>query len=75
MRLSYSIKNNQQWIVQFASTDDPWIPREEAQFIHQKLDSENHGFTNRCHFGGDYYKQTFAELVEAIKRKLKTKKL
>ncbi len=66
-----AINNNQNWIVQFASTDDPWIPIKEPRFVHQKLGSEYYEFTNQGHFGGDYYKQTFPELVEAIARKLK----
>ena len=65
------IKNNQQWIVQFASTDDPWIPIEEPRFIHQQLDSEYYEFTNQGHFGGDYDKKEFPELIKVIKRKLK----
>ncbi len=66
-----AIKKNQQWIIQFASTDDPWIPIEEPRFVHQKLGSEYYEFTNQGHFGGDYYKQTFPELVNALKGKLK----
>ena len=65
-----AIKNNQKWIIQFASTDDPWIPRQEPRFIHQKLGTEYHEFTDQGHFGGDYYKQTFPELVDAVVRKL-----
>lgn len=69
-----SIKNNQKWIIQFASTDDPWIPIEEPRFVHQKLGSEYYEFTNQGHFGGDYYKQTFPELVDVIQTKLKHEK-
>jgi len=65
-----AIKNNQQWIVQFASTDDPWIPIAEPRFIHAKLNSEYHEFTNQGHFGGDYYKKEFPELVAIVKKKL-----
>ena len=32
-----AIKDNQQWIVQFASTDDPWIPIQEPRFIKVKI--------------------------------------
>ena len=52
-----AIKSNQKWIIQFASTDDPWIPIEEPRFIHEKLNSEYYEFTNQGHFGGDYYKK------------------
>lgn len=64
------IKENQQWIIQFASTDDPWIPIDEPRFIHEKIDSEYYEYTDQGHFGGDYYKETFPELVQALKDKL-----
>ncbi len=65
-----AIKDNQQWIVQFASTDDPWIPISEPRFVHGKLNSQYHEFTNQGHFGGDYYKKDFPELVTVIKKRL-----
>ncbi|MCX5923932.1 MAG: alpha/beta hydrolase [Candidatus Dependentiae bacterium] len=65
-----AIKDNQQWIVQFASTDDPWIPIAEPRFVHQKLNSQYHEFTNQGHFGGDYFKKEFPEIVKVIKKKL-----
>jgi predicted alpha/beta hydrolase family esterase len=65
-----AIKNNQQWIMQFASTDDPWIPIDEARFIHKNIESEYHEFTDQGHFGGDYYKEKFPELVSVIKSRL-----
>ena len=65
-----AIKNNQQWIVQFASPDDPWIPIEEPRFVREKLNSEYHELTGQGHFGGDYYKPEFPELVEVILQKL-----
>src|SRR3989338_8565950 len=34
------IKKNAKWIIQFHSTDDPFIPAEEARFIHQQLSTE-----------------------------------
>jgi uncharacterized protein len=64
------IKSNQHWIIQFASTDDKWIPIEEARFIHQKLSTEYHEFTNQGHFGGDYLKLEFPELIAVIQDKL-----
>lgn len=65
-----NIKNNQNWIVQFSSTDDPWIPIEESRFVHKKLDSEYHEFTDQGHFGGDYDKKDFPELLKVLKNKL-----
>jgi hypothetical protein len=66
-----AIKNNQKWIVQFSSKDDPWIPIKDSRFIHEKLNTEYHELDKQGHFGGDYDKLTFPELLEAIKIKLK----
>ena len=68
-----AIKKNQKWIIEFASTDDPWIPVEEARFIHEKLDSDYHEFQDQGHFGGDYYKETFPEVLAAIKAHISEK--
>lgn len=65
-----AIKQNQQWIIQFAGINDPWIPIEEARFIHEKLATDYHEFPDQGHFGGDYYKETFPEALEAIKSKI-----
>ena len=64
------IQKNQNWIIQFASIDDPWIPIENSRTIHQKLNTEYHEFNDQGHFGGDYYKETFPELLAALKNKL-----
>jgi uncharacterized protein len=64
------IKNNQQWILQFASTDDPWIPIEEPRHIHTHLQTEYFEFNDQGHFGGDYHKQAFPELIDAVKKKI-----
>lgn len=61
---------NQKWTVLFASQDDPWIPINEARFIHEKLNCEYHEYKDQGHFGGDYYKPEFPELLEVLKRKL-----
>lgn len=66
-----AIKQNQQWVIQFASTDDPFIPIEEPRAIHEKLDSEYHEYTDRQHFGhGIHPKLEFPELVDALKNKI-----
>jgi len=62
-----NIKNNQKWIIQFHSTDDPFIPIEEARFVHEKLDTDYQEFNNRGHFGDG---KEFPELIEAIKNYL-----
>jgi predicted alpha/beta hydrolase family esterase len=64
-----AIKKNQNWIIEFSSSDDPWIPIEEARYVHEKLATEYHEFNNQGHFGGDYYKPEFPELVAAILNK------
>ncbi len=61
-----AIKQNQQWIALFASQDDPWIPIAEARHIHVNLNCEYHEYTNQGHFGGDYYKESFPELLQVI---------
>lgn len=64
------IKNNQKWILQFHSTDDPWIPNEEAHMVHEKLSTELHEFHDRGHFGADRPYLEFPELFLALKNKL-----
>lgn len=59
------IKANQNWIIQFHSTDDPAIPVEEARYVHEHLNCEYHELTGKGH----YNTTEFPELIEAIKRK------
>lgn len=68
------IKNNQKWTVLFSSQDDPWIPIEEPRYIHQQLNCEYHEYANQGHFGGDYFKESFPELTQAIIQNLTNKK-
>lgn len=68
-----AIKKNQQWIVEFASTDDPWIPIEEARHIHKMLDTEYYEYIDQGHFGGDRIKTEFPEILTIIKKKLNIK--
>ena len=68
------IKNNQKWTIQFASTDDPFIPIEEARHINKHLNTEYYEYTNEGHFGhGNKPKREFPEIVKIIKSKLKKK--
>lgn len=62
-----AIKNNQKWILEFASTDDPWIPIEEPRFIREKLQTEYYEYTDQGHF---HNKKIFPELLEALKKKI-----
>lgn len=65
------IKTNQKWTAIFASTDDPYIPISEPQFIRDKLGSEYFEFTDQGHFGGETNpKLEFPELLEYLKKKL-----
>lgn len=64
------IKQNQSWIIQFHSIDDPFIPIKEARFIHQKTNSDYQEFTNQEHFGYPTPKSEFPELVDAVIKKL-----
>ncbi len=65
-----TIKRNQRWIIQFNSINDPWIPIKEARFVHEKLNTKYFEYPDQGHFGGDYYKKTFPELLIAIKEQL-----
>jgi predicted alpha/beta hydrolase family esterase len=64
------IRENQKWIAQFHSTDDPFIPVEEARFIHEKLNTKYFEFTDQGHFGIPNPKIEFPEVVQFIKEKL-----
>ncbi|MFA7682003.1 MAG: alpha/beta hydrolase [Candidatus Peribacteraceae bacterium] len=61
-----SIRKNQQWIIQFASTDDPFFPIEEPRFVSKQLQTQYHEFTERGHF----FDCEFPELVEEVMQKL-----
>jgi|SRR3989344_558038 len=64
------IKNNQKWIIQFNSQDDPWIPIAEARYINKMLNTEYHEYEKEGHFGADKYYPEFPKLVEVLKAKL-----
>lgn len=65
-----NIKNNQQWITLFASVDDPYIPIEQPRYIHQKLQTDYHEYTDEGHFGSDKNKKELPEIIEVIKSKI-----
>lgn len=60
-----SIKNNQQWVIQLSSVNDPFIPIEEARFINEKLNTE-YLELEEGHFMGS----NLPEIVEAIIKKM-----
>ncbi|MDP1835414.1 MAG: alpha/beta hydrolase [Chlamydiales bacterium] len=61
-----AIRANQKWIVVFASIDDPWIPIEEPRYLKDQLGADYHEYADQGHFGGDYLKLTFPELVTSV---------
>lgn len=61
-----AIKQNQQWIIQFASPDDPYIPIAEARHIQKHLGAKYFELANRGHF----QQNNFPELVKALKKQL-----
>lgn len=62
------MKNNTEWIVQFGSTDDPFIPFEdEQQYVATNTEAELHKFTNKGHFMA----MTCPEVIDVVMKKLK----
>ena len=67
-----SIKNNQSWIIQFASIDDPLIPIEEPRLLHKNLHTDYYEYQNQKHFGYELtFKLEFPEIIEFLKHKIK----
>jgi len=63
------MKENTEWIVQFGSTDDPFLPFEdEQQQVANETQAEFHKYNNRGHF----IQPTFPEIVQLIMKKIKT---
>lgn len=60
-----SIKNNQNWIIQFSSINDPFIPIDEARHINNKLETEYHELDQ-----GHFMNNDFPELVYTVKKKI-----
>lgn len=46
------------------------IPLKEAHMIRDQLHTDYYESPDQGHFGGDYYKETFPELLEALKTKI-----
>ena len=63
------IRENQQWIAIFHSTDDPLIPIAEARHVAAQLKSSYFEFTDRGHFNQSH---EFPEALDFIRRKLLT---
>lgn len=67
------IRQNQNWVVVFASTDDPYVDIEEPRLIKDELRAEYYEFDNQGHFGEGNNKLEFPELLVALKKKLDLK--
>lgn len=65
------IKKNQNWIIQFASLDDPFIPIEQPRHIHKMLETEYYEYKDQKHFGSEHYSpKKFPDLLEKVLEKL-----
>uniref|UniRef100_A0A8C8WDP1 RB binding protein 9, serine hydrolase n=1 Tax=Panthera leo TaxID=9689 RepID=A0A8C8WDP1_PANLE len=61
------IKANCPYIVQFGSTDDPFLPWKEQQEVADRLEAKLYRFTDRGHFQN----MEFHELISVVKSMLK----
>lgn len=61
-----SIKANTDFVVQFGSTDDPFIPWEEQQAVADGLNSDLRKFSDKGHF----MNSSFPQLLEVVKEKI-----
>lgn len=64
------IRNNQKWIVVFASVDDPYIPVAEARYLKDHLKAQYHEYEDEGHFGEDKNKIEFPDLLRVLIDKL-----
>lgn len=62
-----AIRENQQWIAIYNSTDDPHIPVREARFVASQLRCSYFESHDRGHFTGS---REFPELVDFIRRRI-----
>ena len=60
------IRRNSPFVVQFGSTDDPYLPWHEQKAVADALEADLRQFSNRGHF----IDATFPEVVTAIKELL-----
>ncbi|MEO7158438.1 MAG: alpha/beta hydrolase [Vicinamibacterales bacterium] len=61
------IRDHQEWIAIYNSTDDPHIPIAEPRFVAKQLKCSYYEFTNRGHFVDS---RQFPEIVELVRRTL-----
>ncbi|XP_061180501.1 serine hydrolase RBBP9-like [Saccostrea echinata] len=60
------IKANAGFVVQFGSTDDPFIPWEEQQTVADQLNTDLRKYSDKGHF----MNSTFPELINVVKEKV-----
>ena len=60
------MKANTQWIVQFGSSDDPFLPFTEQQQVAEGTGAKWYHYTDKGHF----MRTTFPELLQVIMEKL-----
>lgn len=61
------IRDNQQWIAIYNSTDDPHIPIAESRFVAAQLKCSYFEYTDRSHFVDQ---REFPEVLDFIRRKV-----
>jgi predicted alpha/beta hydrolase family esterase len=62
-----AIRENQQWVAMYNSTDDPHIPIREARFVASQLRCSYFESTDRGHFVDS---REFPEVLEFVRKKL-----
>ena len=65
--LFHKMKENSKWILQYHSSDDPFIPRAEADFVAAAIGSEYTCYDDKSHFFND---QDVVPIIEDIKKKV-----
>ena len=60
------IKNNQQWTMVIASSDDPYIPISEPRFIHDNLGGDYCEFADKGHFMSTEVSDLLPMILEKI---------
>lgn len=57
------IRDNQKFIIQFNSANDPYISVDEARFVHDKLRTDYYELSE-----GHFQQEKFPELIEVLKK-------
>lgn len=66
-----AIDKNTEFIIQFASTDDPYIPAEESRYLKTKLPKIKYiEYTDKGHMGEDIEMTEFSDLVTELLKEI-----